>query len=265
MTVRFLSILLGTLLLAIVAVVLSRPAGPIFGPSGTLTIVVYTVPASAEESLRMFGLGIGDIHMTAVDGDEDRLGGSRAHRVLLGGDSEKTVVSSHAVRTGEYSRLAFTLKNPELRMAEDANRIRRLSLWRENISLPLQFTVTQGESTVILIGFEVARALRENGDELVYVPTLQVESRHGVQVAERDGTVEIEGGVIRASALFGMNEQGTMQMNYRMPIHTPQEEQVPIAPDEETEDGIMPGVNPEDGEGVAEISIEDENDAPLTQ
>ena len=212
----------------------------------------------------MFGLGIGDIRMTTTEGSDDRLGGSRAHRLLLGGDPAKTIVSSHAVRTGDYTRLQFTLKNPELRMAEDAGKIRRLSLWQEDVSLPLQYTVTQGETTVILIGFEIARALREDGDELVYVPTLQVESRNGVRVLEREGAVEIEGGTIRTSALFGMNEQGIMQVNYRMPVRTPHTVQMPSEQDEAVENVASPDPSIEvvEEEEMVELDAES-SDAPL--
>ncbi len=263
MTVRFLSVLLGALILAIVAVVLARPSGPLFGPSGTLTIVTYTVPSAGGPEERIFGLGLGDVRMMTPDGGSERLGSARPHRITLGDTSGKTVVASHSVRTGAYTGIRLTLKNPELRMAEDAVRIRRLSLWNEQVSLDIPYTVIEGETTVILIGFELGNALRDTGDELVYVPTVHIETRQGVRVLEVGDGIEIEGGTIGTSAMFGMNEQGVMRMNYRMPPQGVQE-QVPavIEPDAGEEDVDM---NTDDTSDEAAEEEEEEPSDDATQ
>ncbi len=218
--VRLLSITLVALFIALLVVFALRdgPANP-WEPSGRVVLVARAVPSPGVDESRTFGIGVDNVHLTSVNGDDEQVS-IRVRRILLSHDSTAhTVLLETRVPVGAYNGINMTLRSPEIRdHPESEQTAAAVVLQNEAISLNVPYNVREEETTVIILGIETFQALHVQNNALVYLPVIQTETRSDATVLRTtDDTVKIEGGVITASATYGMDWTGVMRLNYRAP------------------------------------------------
>jgi|GEM_PF-2742502 len=234
MAVRILSALLVLLLIAILVVVFVRPAETLLGPTGRVVIVAYAIPVPGRDAEQTMGLGVDNVMLQGALGDEARASLFTRRVLLNSNDIVRHKLLEASVPVGSYGGVQFTLKSPELRNAwEGEEAPQSVTLHGDQVVLGVPYSVTEETTTAILLGFETLQALHENEQGNVYLPVVQTETRTNATIVdEGDGIVRIEGGVITASATYGMDWDQDMKLNFRARTKTtpttPQAPPVPI-------------------------------------
>jgi len=217
---------------------LLRPEAAPWEASGRLVIVTRPVPGpTAELSV---GVGLDDMKLHREDGEV--LAASILNRriTLTPGDSDLQVLLDADMPVGEYSGFSFLMKSPSVSNPwQEEEAPESVSMPGEFIRLASPYTITEGQTTAIILGFETIQAMHQKDDEQIYLPVVQIETRDGVDATISEKTAIIEGGEIAGSSTFGMTWEGVMRYNYRERPAPPQAEE-PVAIEE-----IIPESEPE--------------------
>ncbi len=191
-------------------------------PTGRLAILVH--PSPALETDVQLGLGIDDVRLHRDDGVVERAT-VLTRRVLFDtkNDSFALLIDTD-VPEGNYTGFSFVLKSPELRNAwQQDTPPDHIALVSDAVYMDVSYHVTRDSLTAIMLGFETQRTLFEEDDTIVFLPVIQVETRNETSLLiGEDGTASVSGGVIKASATYGMDWDGRVRYNFRPKARVPQ-------------------------------------------
>jgi len=269
MSVRYLISIIAVVLLVVGGiwyVVVITPRSAPWEESGTLVLVTRTVPEPSRSAATLLGLGLANMRLLE-EGGAVRLA-LTTQRVLLDvQDARPYELLRTEVGTGEYQGLAFTLKSPEFRNDWQGDTPpEHLSLVSGEVFLDTPFTVETGKTTVILLGFETLRAVRNRDEALLYLPVIHAEVRTDATVEPGEASsVVVRDGTIVHNIIFGMDWDGTMRKNFRASLEavpkTLEESSVPPVPTLEEQ---APITEPQDEEN-ASTSVSTSTATSLTE
>ncbi len=209
-------IVLALLLCALsVAWYLLRPLSLPWETTGELSILAYAVPNGVTQDEHI-ALGLANITLLRVDGSHITIRGVK--RTPLNTPPFFERVLTETIPVGTYTGITFTLQSPEVRNAwqgDDAPK--GLSLVHDTVELSIPFTIRENASTVLLAGFETNTAMRTRNGERVYLPIITLEVRERAEVSGTAEGIQVTGGTITHSALYGMQWNGSMRRNLRAP------------------------------------------------
>lgn len=209
-------IFLGTLgVLFLLFYIFILPSTPPWEPSGRLVLAVRTVPGVTED-LIMF-LGVDNVELYTIEGKTEKVTVLSRRIELVPGSDTLALVLDTNVPQGSYSGFGFTLKSPELRNSwqEEESPI-SVSLVEESVRLDTSYTVEEDITTAVILSFETIQAIHEKDGTKLYLPVIQIETRQDATVLPEDGeTIQIQGGNIQSSTMFGMDWDGRMRNNFR--------------------------------------------------
>jgi len=212
-------LLVGGLLLAIATLVTLfhyiAPGSAPWTPSGTLVVAVRNVVY--EKTDLSLNLGLDNFMLLTQDGTQVPAS-LRTRRVAFDQDhTGNTILLNTSVPAGSYTGLRFLLTSPELKNPWQGDTPpAQVVLGESNLLLPSSFVVHEGETTVMILGFETISALHESKEGYTYLPVIQLETRSGAVITQaKHNATSITGGTILNSATYGMDWDGQMRLNYR--------------------------------------------------
>ncbi len=184
-------------------------------PTGELAVLMYAVPNDADQSESIV-LGIADIALVRNDGP---LSLNRTTiRVPLTPPPLFERIITETVPVGRYNGITFTIQSPEVRNAWQGDAAPEgLSLVHSNVELPVPFTVHPDTMTILLAGFETDTAIYAHDGGRVFLPIITIEVREHGDITFSTNGIQVTGGTIDHSALFGMQWNGVMRRNVRAP------------------------------------------------
>jgi hypothetical protein len=197
--------------------------------TGRVVVVVRAVPTDTDQLL---GLGIDTMTLESERGSTPV--SMRIRRALLDpkSDAGSTLLDTEA-RTGAYSGFSFELTSPEVRNSWQGDTPpEAVALDHTQVTLPAPYQVYEGETTVLILSFESTQALHHQDNRTVYLPVVQVETRHGgtVETTPDTNSARVEGGTILSSATYGMDWDGRMRHNFRTPTTAVTDVEIPTTP-----------------------------------
>jgi hypothetical protein len=182
-----------------------------------LAIAVYPIPGPAREEGRALGVNVEDIMMLSDTGKEIRATVRTRHLLLRDTDTGLRLILETNVAAGSYAGIRLTLSSPEQRNAWEGDKAAApVSLAGEQITLAVPFRVDADATTALVLGFETNQAIRDRDGAKLYLPVIHTETRAGAAVdTVTEDAVEVSGGTVLQSKMFGMDWDGTMYFNYR--------------------------------------------------
>lgn len=185
--------------------------------SGSLVVAVRVLPGPVREDDRALGVNVDDVMLVRDTGDAVRATVLTRHVLLADTDDSVRVILETNVAVGSYAGVRLSLSSPEQRNAWTGDMAPApITLVGEHMSLDIPFTVEKDTITALVLGFETNQAIHEHEGNNVYLPVIHTEARVGADVNTIAGdVVEVSGGSILGSKMFGMDWDASTYFNYR--------------------------------------------------
>lgn len=182
--------------------------------TGRLAVVVRAVPYSDTDLTLTVGI---DTMELISEGARTQVSIRTRRATLDSLHDTSTLLFDTAARVGTYDGFSFTMTSPELRNPWEGDSPPSIvTLAHDQVFLPVSYTVVEGKTTVVILSFETISSMHEQEGGLVYVPTIQVETRTDASVVSQDtSSVYVEGGTIVSNSTYGMDWDGRMRRNFR--------------------------------------------------
>ncbi len=188
----------------------------ILGPPAEM-LVGLTLRGADAVAWEEVTLVIDDVWLSQHDGRWVRL--SRHPTTVTAGEVAENrflPISESWRGAGRYDRIRLHVAEAYAREGGGRKEVRLLS---DEIALSLPIELVRGETSSVTLALSLAASLRTvPGGEVALLPQISVESRRGISYTKSEsGLLDLSGGSLLFSGVFGVTESAGMRLNYRLP------------------------------------------------